>query len=322
MHRSPTQFLQSLGAAALCVLATAYALTFDGCEFADSVADLETARGEAEYVPVEVAATVALGVARALDYGAYSSVVHSSYATGQPITADGCIGIQVVQAIGADGHGALRYDFAGCPGQGGAAVVEQTIAGIGAGESWEDVVSSGDVNEDGMEDDLGDLLQAEADVMVRYDGYEEGVLRMSGQMALGGGVTGGSSATGPLVCSMAVSARGYATSLLAQGEWSGSRYGDDARQVTFAGSLLSAAGLEWTVMGEDVVLSPDCMGPVGGRLSAVFENDAGRVEMTATFDQACDGCADLLLDGVSQGRTCFAAASWLSPRDEHSQPEM
>ncbi len=319
--RSDPLSLHSLGAAGLCLVAVACVFVFTGCDQVDELVDYEMATNEATYIPLEVAATVALGVTRAQDYGAYSSVVHHSYSVGQPITDDGCIDIQMVEGIGADGYGSLRYDFDACSGQAGAVRVEQTVTSVATGEeSWDDVINGQDVDLDGQPDDLRDLLETRADVNVRYDGYREGVLEMTGGMSFGGGVAGEGTTGGSLSTDVAVQALDYSGALNADGTWSSGQAADDSRLLSFVGQFTSATGLSWMVIADNVEMVPDCGDAVGGQLTAIFENDMGSVEVTALFDDVCDGCATLVVDGVEQGETCFAAASWFSSSDGEEMP--
>lgn len=321
MRSAPLISLHSLGAVALCLVAAASVFLFSGCESVNELVDLEMATNEAGYVPLEVAATLALGVTRAQDFGAYSSVVHHSYSVDQPITDDGCIDIQMIESIGADGYGSLRYDFARCNGQGGAVQVEQTVTSVAAGEeSWDDVVNGADVDLDGQPDDLRDLLETRADVQVSYSGYREGALEMTGGMTFGGGVVGQGTEGGAMATDVAVSALDYCGALAAEGSWSAGQHDDEARMLSFVGDFTSATGLTWTVIADNVEMVPDCGDAMGGQLTAIFENDLGSVEVTALFDDVCDGCANLVVDGVQQGKTCFASTSWLGTGNGEETP--
>jgi hypothetical protein len=316
MRARPLITLQDLTAAALCAMATLYVFAFAGCDTVDELVDIETAENEAIYIPVEVAATLALGVTRAQDYGAYSSVVQHSYSVGQPITTDGCIGIDMLDLVDGDGSGSLRYDFAACSGQGGAVQVAQTVVldGQPAGDDWEDMLNEdyeGELPEGGAPEDLRDLLETSGDVEVSYQGYSEGMLEMNGVMAFSGGVAGGDEADGgSLSAQVQVAALDYSAMLRADGTWSSGPSSDDSRLLSFSGEFVSATGLTWTVIARNVEMVPDCADAVGGELTAIYNNDMGRVEVTARFDDVCDGCADLVIDGQERGKTCYAAADW------------
>ena len=317
--------LETITAVGCCLVASGYFFFFSGCSQIDAAVDLETARNEAVYVPAEVAATLALGVARAQDYGSYSSVVHQSYSVGQPITTDGCIGIQLVEAVGADGFGALSYDFAGCSGQSGRVAVEQVVTyeplpedeardEIPGEENWTDTDGDGVPDEgpegagglDGFEgEDLRDLLTGSADVSVSYENYSEGLLEVSGTLALTGGVEVAEGASGDLDADLSVSALDYGGAIDATGSWSTAPGSDSDRLLSFAGDFVSSTGLTWTVIASNVQLSPGCYDAMGGELTATFTNDHGTTEVTAKFDEVCDGCAQMFVDGADIGPVCF-----------------
>ena len=74
----------------------------------DDLIDLEQARNEARYVPMEVAASLAMGVMRSQAYTEHSTQVQQAWSDGTPITQDGCIGVAVV-----DGFEPDRWDYVG-----------------------------------------------------------------------------------------------------------------------------------------------------------------------------------------------------------------
>ncbi len=325
--------LESLAASALILVACGYVFVFSGCSTVDDLTDLETARNEAPYAPMEVAGTVALAVARASDYSAYSAVVQQSYADGTPITQDGCIGIDLVDDLAIDGEGEVAYDFTACGGQSGRVDVIQSVViepmpddaawDEGAGDdAWTDENGDGipDGYEDGGEfdshDALRDMLSGSADVQVSYDDYREGLLAMDGSLALAGGLDGDTSEGGGLSANLTVSALDYSTSVNAEGSWSVSPADEDARLMSFTGEFTSATGLTWTVIASNVETAPGCFDAVGGELTAIFGNDLGQVEVKAVFDDVCDGCSTLFINGVEQGQTCVPDSPLLNPRSE------
>ncbi len=315
-------------------LAASAALFASGCGEIGQLVDLETAHNEAVYVPIEVAGTLALGVVRAQDYGLYSSVVHQSYSSGQPITEDGCIGIALLDGIEADGEGAVRYDFNGCSSQAGAVRVAQSVelptlddeARDELPEDWTD--SDGDGIPDDLPegagdldpsdllsgDTLRDLLSTGADVEVVYDAYSEGLLSMEGSLGLRGGVQG-EEAGGELDADLAVSFLDYSGELDAEGSW---RLGDSeaGQRLSFTGDFISSTGLTWTVITDHVELVAGCMDGIGGQMTAIFENPLGTVEVTARFDDECDGCAAVVVDGVEQGEVCFPLDTFSNEGEE------
>ncbi|MCP4870755.1 MAG: hypothetical protein GY898_18795 [Proteobacteria bacterium] len=312
---------ESFCAMILCAIATGYVFIFSGCS---PVMDLETARAEAQYMPVEVAATLALGISRAQDYGAHSVAVHSSYSNGTPITQDGCIGIALTDDFAIDGVGELVYDFGACGSQSGLVQVNQTVTySLPEGQSAEDFA---DENDNGIPDEfenggmdgsgLVGEITATANINVTYNGYKEGLLNMSGGMALAGGVLDSDGTGGDLAAALSVSALDYGTTVTADGTWAASPANPDAQLLSFAGSFTSATGLEWTIVAENVEMAPGCNDAMGGQLTARYSGEAGDVEVIAVFDNVCDGCAHLIIDGVSQGQACFPDSPLLQTNND------
>lgn len=301
--------IETFSAMTLCAAATGCISLFAGCS---PMIDLETARAEAQYMPVEVAATLALGISRAQDYGAHSVAVHSSYSNGTPITHDGCIGIALTDDLAIDGVGELVYDFGSCGSQSGLVQVNQTITySLPDGQTADDFA---DENNNGIPDEFenggmdGSGVDTEVtpttNLNVTYNGYKEGLLKMSGGMAMAGGVLEADGG-GDLAAAMTVSALDYSTTVTADGTWASSPANPDAQLLSFAGSFTSATGLEWTIVAENVEMAPGCNDAMGGQLTARYSGSAGDVEVIAVFDDVCDGCAHLIIDGVSQGQACF-----------------
>jgi hypothetical protein len=313
--------VESFGALVLCVVATSYVFLFSGCT---PMMDLETARNEAQYMPAEIAATLALGVHRAQDYGTHGAAVHSSYDRGMPITQDGCINIDRTDDLALDGVGQLVYDFRACGSQAGQVIVSQTVTielpdGIDP-DNFTDENSNGipDDLEDASADGHGSEVTSTVDLEVAYNGYREGLLHMSGTMILGGGRTTDESATpgGVLAADLRVSALDYATSVVASGAWSVSPANPDAQLLSFTGSFASATGLQWEIVAHNIEMTPGCNDAMGGQLTARYSGEAGNVEVIALFDNLCDGCAQLIIDGVDQGQTCFPESPLLQNTNE------
>ena len=74
------------------------------------------------------------------------------------------------------------------------------------------------------------------------------------------------------------------------------------------------------MIADNIEMAPDCSDAVGGQMTAIYDNDMGGVEVTALFDDVCDGCATLVVDGVDQGRTCFEGASWFGAEQGEETP--
>lgn len=303
-------------------LAAAFGMTLTGCQFADEARDIEMARGEARYVPVELVGTLALGVMRAADYGTYSSVVHQSYSAGDPITSDGCASVALVDGMGTDGEGTVFYDFGGCADRAGQVqVTQRVVSGDEArdadfpGDGWEDSDGDGipdslppgseDLDLDGLsEEDLAELLGGDADIDVAYAGYREGLLAMEGSLSMSASLGSDGEISGPLSADIGIEAWNYSGEASVEGEW---KHGslENSRSLSFTGGFVSSTGLNWTVMASNVELSAGCVDATAGEITAVFENGLGDVTVTAKFDSVCDGCANIFIDGESAGRVCL-----------------
>jgi hypothetical protein len=308
----------------LLALSAALGLALSGCATIDEAKDLEMARGEGRYVPVELIGSLALGVMRAGDYGTYSSVVHQSYSAGDPITSDGCASVALVDGMGTDGEGTVVYDFGPCSARDGRVQVTQRVNSDLLDEErdenfpqdgWEDTDGDGipdslppgsdDVDLDGLSpDELDSLLGGSADIEVSYSEYREGMLSMDGGLSMSGSLGANEEVSGPLTADLAVEAWNYATDVQVDGSW---KYGQggETRRLSFTGQMQSATGLDWTVMANNVELSPGCMDATGGEITAVFANGMGEVTVTARFDSVCDGCASIFVDGEAAGRVCL-----------------
>jgi len=305
-------------------LSAALGLALSGCSTINEAKDLEMARGEARYVPVELIGSLALGVMRAGDYGTYSSVVHQSYSAGDPITSDGCASVSLVDGMGTDGEGTVVYDFSPCAQRGGQVQVTQRVNSDLLDEErdndfpqdgWEDTDGDGipdslppgseDVDLDGLTpDELNNLLGGSADIEVSYQDYREGLLNMDGSLSMSGSASASEGVSGPLSADMVVDAWNYSAAVKIDGTWKFGQ-GGDTRSLSFTGELQSATGLPWTVMANNVELSPGCMGATAGEITAVFGNGLGEVTVTARFNSVCDGCASIFVDGEAAGRVCL-----------------
>jgi hypothetical protein len=275
----------------LLALSAALGLALSGCATIDEAKDLEMARGEGRYVPVELIGSLALGVMRAGDYGTYSSVVHQSYSAGDPITSDGCASVALVDGMGTDGEGTVVYDFGPCSARDGRVQVTQRVNSDLLDEERDE-----NFPQDGWEDTDGDGIPDS--LPPGSDDVDLDGLSMSGSLGANEEVSG------PLTADLAVEAWNYATDVQVDGSW---KYGQggETRRLSFTGQMQSATGLDWTVMANNVELSPGCMDATGGEITAVFANGMGEVTVTARFDSVCDGCASIFVDGEAAGRVCL-----------------
>ncbi len=279
-----------------------------GCADLDATFELEMARSEAQYLPLEVGATMALGVLRGAGYAELSARIQADGHTVGIEPDPACVGIELVDAMGGeDLQGTVRYDFARCGASRGFLDVKQAILLPSHSEmQGERDVPEGDLPEDwdgtlpsGAELE-GLLLQgAAASTSVTFVGFEEGLLGMRGSVALDGGLDGGA-----LEADLAVSALDYGGDLDVSGAWAPG-IDLDEQVLGFVGDFISTTELAWTVDADNIVLDATCGDARGGELRATFTNDAGRVELRAVFSPECDGCASVFINDVAQGETCF-----------------
>jgi hypothetical protein len=269
-----------------------------GCS--NATTDLQLARSEAQYLPIEVGATMAMGMLKAAQFAEITAGIQADGTTVGLEMDPACVGAEIVDSLGgADLRGAVRYDFRGCSSSTGFLDVTQQVVVDGANgerdvpEGWDGTLPGGD--------DLEALLNAGESVSVGVDfvSFEEGMLAMDGGIALDGGAGGGE-----LAADFAVSALDYGGDLSVDGSWAPG-LGPEQQVLSFSGSFVSSADLAWTVVADGIVLDAECADARGGELRATFTNAAGRVEVRAVFSPSCDGCASVFVNDVAQGDTCF-----------------
>ena len=259
--------------------------TLVGCQQFSDLQDLELARGEAEWLPAELAATFGLALSEGQNYSERTTEHLVDAEAGWEPSPTDCGSVVVADALGADGRGVVQYAYGGCEAQAGVVTVSQEI--------------SLTIPENVPPQDLSDeLLIADTSVTIEYSGYENGLLESSGEMTLTEeGDVGG------LSIGMEVGALDYRGALEVDGDWSEMADGLASR-TSVVGGFQSATGVTWTVVADNLLFS-GCMEPTGGELQMIFDNGLGRVRVDATFDSVCDGCAQLSIDGEPKGETCF-----------------
>jgi hypothetical protein len=287
-----------------------------GCAGVDPTFELEMARSEAQYLPIEVGATMALGVFKSAQFAELSASIQADGTTAGIQTDPPCVGIDLTDPMGGeDLSGSVRYDFSRCSNSGGSLDVQQAVLlpELAELEGERDIPEGwdGEIPEDwdgeiptGQELE-GLLTQGAAVAMsVDFTNFEEGLLGMSGTVATGGGVDGGA-----LHADLSVSALDYGGDLDVDGQW-GPGIDLDETVLSFAGEFVSSTELTWSIRAENIVLDTTCGDARGGELHATFSNDAGRVELRAVFSAECDGCATVYVNDVLQGDTCFDGSAF------------
>ena len=289
-----------------------------GCSI-DSVIDLENARNEARFVPAEVVGTLGFAVSQAQNYGERAVVAQNAFARGVDADDEGCSAISVTDDIEDDGLASVLFDFAACPGQDGQVQVDQasTLPALPDGwenwdqddwDSWDGQFPDGwnDGSLPGGEQASVELpagLEEEDGYVVRFADYSVSIVDVRGAIEVSGDANGGE-----VGAHVGVAALDYDALMSASGSWSRME-NEPGKWVSFGGSFNSMTGVEWTVVADNLgFLDSECQDAVGGTLTATFDNEAGRSSVTATFDDVCDGCANVVVDGIDQGEACFSAS--------------
>jgi len=284
-----------------------------GCSISDSV-DLELAREEARFVPTELVATLGFAVSQAQSYGEDALIAQNDFARGMPSDEARCDSVAITDAVGDDGQGTVLFDFAECPGRNGRVHVAQDIAdplldGGDLPDGWDGEGWDGDPP-DGWEGDFPDGSQASVEaapadesVTVTFQGYSASLLEVRGAVGVEGDLD-----RGTLGARVGLAALDYDALASVHGTWA-RRLDAPGKWVSLGGTFSSMTGVEWDVRADALGLpdGDECLDAQGGTVTAVFENSAGRTEVVAVFDESCDGCADITVDGYDRGRTCFSA---------------
>jgi hypothetical protein len=98
----------------------------------------------------------------------------------------------------------------------------------------------------------------------------------------------------------------YAGTLTTRGKL---RTDGDTSEIDFTGTFKSVGGLDWNVDATGLKVNPDCKGLMAGELVATYSNPAiEHLEVVATFDGACNGCAQVAIDGRKVSDVCIPEA--------------
>jgi len=298
-------------------LSAALAVALTGCS-AEAVIDLENARNEARFVPAEAVGTLGFAVAQAQNYGERAVVAQNAFALGASPDEGGCSAVSVTDAILDDGLGSVMFDFNACPGRNGRVHVDQESM-LELPDGWEEWDQSdwdswdGELP-DGWEGEVPDgwggpqasveMPQSEDNFNVRFTDYSVSLVDVRGAVGVDGDLDGGE-----VGAHVGISALDYDALASVHGRWSPMQ-NEPGKWISFGGEFRSMTGVTWTVVADNLGFldGGECLDAVGGTLTAVFENEAGHAEVTATFDDVCDGCAEVEVDGIAQGEACFSAS--------------
>lgn len=246
-------------------------LCLTACEEIDALVENEIAANEAAYMPMQVMATLSVGleIADDLATAAESTLGGAEVGAGQCWTAE-------VLADNGQGGGIVTFTFAGCPSRSGDVVVTMTTPPAPSEEP---------------------VLYIGGPVSMAFQDYNAQGMTVNGSIEFDS--TGNE---GTVTSTLATEFGPYAGELNASGPWT--VLSQDALYLSMAGTYESATGLDWDVYASGLTLASDCVGAATGDLTSVFENPVGAIEAVAAFDGSCDGCATSTVNGAPQGEVC------------------
>lgn len=259
-----------------------------GCEGANNFADAELARGEARYLVMEVMVGLALGLDQMNRYIDLAEPLFQDTAAIPAANEANCYKSEVVQTPQTPTK--LKMDFQSCPQETGR--IEFGMA-VGLPEGVDPATLPQEVR-----DQLADLPPgASAYDLSMVDTKSNGI-PMEGNIRITD--TGGSQA---IEGRLAYSFLDYSGDMTVDGTIESS---DTADVVTMVGTFESTGGLHWTLEGSNISVTDGCRGVKAGRLVGRYDGgDLGNVEVIATFDGDCDGCANVTVDGVEKPEICI-----------------
>jgi hypothetical protein len=288
-----------------------------GCTPED-YADSQLAKQEGQYLVMEVMVALALGLDQAYDVlDATGDITDDPTTLTDPvalarINEENCYSVAVTDATAVSAN--VGIDFGSCSDRSGrvemAVATEypqgfdpSTLGGLDGTDVPRDV-DPGDLPSD-LPSDLpaGAAPVAVAYDMTMFDTQRFGVL-LEGLI----GFTQPADEDAPqgLRTDLSFDFLDYAGTLTTTGTLRSE--GDDS-DVDFTGTFKSVGGLDWTVDATGLRVNADCKGLKAGRLVATYSNPAiDLVEVVATFDGACNGCAQVEIDGRKVSDVCIPEA--------------
>lgn len=260
-----------------------------GCEGTTQAADFELARSEARYLVMEVGVALALSVAQTDRFVGLGEPLLASAAAGQSPPTN-CYSTQVVSTTPSTPK--VKIDFSNCPGETG--TLEMGLAsGLPAG-----------VDPATLPPEVAAAAAPDVPAgAVRYDMVMTGT-KTSGVLLEGGfQLTTGTGAAEALDLDINFAFLDYSGDLDVDGSIDASS-GVDA--VTMAGTFVSSGGLTWNIEASNLGVVEGCRGLKSGRMVGTYEGgELGKVQVVATFDGSCDGCATIQIDGADAPKICI-----------------
>lgn len=243
-------------------------------------ADLELARGEAGLLGQEVLLALGTSVAGGLDYADRAGLAQEAAMDGWALRSEGCEGYRVLDPTADDGQGQVEVDIDECADASGRAVIEQGVA-----------------SDDGAPRD-GEVPAA-GQATVVYEAFHLGSITTDGTMELRdvGEVTA-------LSLDLTTAALDTEVVLVGEGTWGRSPYGVGRSDIVVEGDFVSSTGLDWRISAQHVATERGCGDGLGGEVLLAFANTAGSVAVRIVFDDVCDGCAEVWVDGERRVESC------------------
>jgi hypothetical protein len=263
-----------------------------GCEAANSLADAELARSEGRYLVMEIMVALALGLEQADRYIGIAEPLLTDSGAIAASNQENCFQSQVVTASQATAP-KLKVDFMNCPSESGR--FEAGIA-MGPPEDVDPATLPPQVAATFADLPPGTVVYD----LAMYDTKPYGVL-LEGSIKLTD-----SPDSERITTDLSFDFLDYSGSLAVDGTVVRNAA---LSSITMAGTFRSSGGLDWAVDGSDLGVEETCRGLKSGRLTGTYGGDGGaQVQVVASFDGSCDGCAAITLDGVEEPKVCIPEA--------------
>lgn len=250
-----------------------------GCGPLASESELDLARQEAPSLTLQMFASAGFAFGSALDYGLRATDAQRADLVGATPSADGCEGLQIADPVADDGVGIVEFDLSPCSGSSGVVEVEQQLSGD-AELSPADRIDS-------------------APTTVRFADSAFSSAEVRGSFHLGNGAEAGSVTTTVDVAFGDLQGRLDVKGTFAP---SASGVGTD---FDADGYFVSDSDLRWRTSFGHVAFAESCGEALGGEVLGWFRNDAGEALVRIEFDDQCDGCATLFVDGEAPRQWCW-----------------
>jgi hypothetical protein len=259
-----------------------------GCEAVENFADAELAREEARYLVMEVMVGLALGLDQVDRYIALAEPLLADAASIETANQQNCYRSELLPTT--QNQPKVRVDFQSCPQESGRLDVGLAV---GLPEGVDPNTLPPEVREQ-----VADLPPGAQAFDLTMVGTKSNGIPLEGNMRL---VEAGGSQT--VEGRLQYSFLDYSGDLALEGTIEGT---EAARSVTMTGTFESSGSLHWTLEGSNLTVVDGCRGLKAGRMVGRYDGGAqGAVDVVASFDGSCDGCAKITVDGVEKPNICI-----------------